>query len=159
METVLTAQEALPRMRAILDQGSRYKLTVTGTSMVPFLRHRKDVVLLEPWDGAVRPGEILFYLTAAGRPLLHRLHKQLADGTLVLCGDHLTCLETVHPEQVWARVCQVERNGRTIAADAPLWRWTSRLWIGLFPIRKALLILVHGLWRLKQLLLPKSAGH
>lgn len=143
MNRKLTPEEALPRIRAVLELGQPCRLVVTGTSMVPFLRHEKDVVLLAPFRGQARPGDILFYLRGAHRPILHRVHRIEADGTLLICGDNQTRLEPVRPSQILAVVSRVERNGRSIDCTRLPWRLLSRMWMALLPVRGPLLRMLH----------------
>jgi len=143
----MNADVALQQIRTILDTGGEAPLRVTGTSMVPFLRHRKDFVTLTAFDGHVRPGDILFYLTHQGRPILHRYHKTLPDGRMLICGDNQTRPDFVSPEQVLAKACRINRNGRQFSADTPLWRGLSLLWIRLFPVRKPLLNVIQWVWK------------
>ena len=150
MDHVMTPEVALPRMRATLDRGEPLRLVVTGTSMAPFLRHKKDAVILTSFDGTPNPGDILFYVLDNGRPLLHRFHRVLPDGRYLICGDHLLGLEHVRPDQVWARAVQLQRGQTLFSADAGWWRLLSRLWIALFPLRRPLLAVLHALWRAKQ---------
>ena len=137
----------LEQICRILDAGSNVTLRVTGTSMVPFLRHRKDSVTLVPFDGQPKPGDILFYLVGEDRPILHRFHKRMPDGQFFLCGDHQMRKEFIRPEQVLAKVTVIHRQGKEISADSPLWRMLSLLWIRLYPVRKPLLALIEWVWR------------
>lgn len=149
MEQEMTPQEALPKMRALLEEGLSFRLTVTGTSMVPFLRHKKDAVILSPWDETAAAGDIFFYVTPSGRPLLHRYHKTTPEGDFILCGDHQSNLELVKPEWVWGKVSQIERNGKRFSAGHWLWRLLSRAWIGLYPVRPRLVKMMQWAYRFK----------
>ena len=55
-------EQALPRITALLEAGSSCRLVVTGNSMLPFLRHKRDAVILSPLSEPARRGDILFYL-------------------------------------------------------------------------------------------------
>lgn len=154
METkILSSQEALPHIRAAMTAGHICRLVVTGASMLPFLRSRKDAVILAPCSHMPRCGDILFYVRPDERCILHRVQRVLDGGEMLLCGDAQTELERVGRSQIVAVVSHVERAGRMIRCDALLWRGLSRLWMGLRPIRPYLMGLIIRLWRLKERLL------
>lgn len=139
--TPLSPRQALPQFSRILASGGTFRLVVTGQSMLPFLRHKRDTVLLSPLSGPPRRGDILFYLRGPEACVLHRVHRVRADGTLLMCGDAQTQLEPIRPCQVLARAVQVERGGRTLRCSSPSWRLAGGLWMLLRPIRPHLLAL------------------
>ena len=141
-------REGVFRIRQTLARGDSCRLWVTGTSMVPFLRGEKDAVILKPFDGQVRRGDLLFYSRPNGQHILHRVHKICPDGSYLLCGDNQTALERVRHEQVIAAVTAIERRGRQFPQNHFLWRTLSGIWMGLFFLRPALLYLMHGLWKI-----------
>lgn len=159
--SVYSTREALPRIRSSLADGRPCQLTVTGSSMWPFLRSRKDAVILIPPDREPRPGDILFYLRREDFCVLHRVIRRDADGLLTLCGDAQTRPETVRPEQIIALVSHIKRGQRMFSCRALLWRFFSFLWRVLLPIRPPLLRL--GRWaaglkrRLTALFFKKAA--
>lgn len=141
-------REGVLQIRQILARGDSCRLRVTGTSMVPFLRSEKDAVILKPFDGRVRRGDLLFYSRPNGQYILHRIHKICPDGGFLLCGDNQTVLERVQREQIIAAVAAVERRDRQFAQSHFLWRALSGIWMGLFFLRPVLLKLMHGLWKI-----------
>ena len=134
-----TIQEALPKIQAILQSGQSCRLVVTGSSMLPFLRHKKDAVILAPYQGNAKRGDILFYARAPQVCVLHRVQKVLKDGTLLFCGDAQTALEPVKPEQIIAAVPQIERDGKTVDCSRLSLRTAVWLWQVLLPVRPYLL--------------------
>lgn len=142
--SVYSTRDALPRIRAALADGRPCQLTVTGSSMWPFLRSRKDAVILVPADRDPTPGDILFYLRHEDFCVLHRVIRREKDGLLTLCGDAQTHLESVRPEQIIALVSHIKRGSRLISCRALPWRFFSFLWVWLLPVRRPLLRL--GRW-------------
>lgn len=141
----LSPREALPKIKALLSAGQSCRLVVTGTSMLPFLRHKQDAVLLVPVKQTIRRGDILFYLRGPEVCILHRVHQVLPDGKLLLCGDAQTALEPVHRSQVLASVSHVERSGVLTDCTAPVLRLQVALWQLLHPIRPYLLAILRRL--------------
>ncbi len=127
--------DALPRIRTILGNNGRCRLTVTGTSMVPFLRHRKDAVILAPLPEKIRRGDIIFYMRGEAFPVLHRVMKVGKSGTLQFCGDAQTMLEAVEPTQLVGIADRIIRGEKEFSANAPVWRLLSLLWMLLRPVR------------------------
>ena len=143
----LPPAQALPRMRELLDRGRVCRLTVTGRSMYPFLRDTRDAVTLAKPDGPFRRGDILFYLRSPDFPILHRVHRVLPDGTLLLCGDAQRVMERVAPPQVMARVTHIVRDERIIPCTDRGYRLLVSLWMALFPLRRYILGVMRRLSR------------
>lgn len=139
-----SVQEALPKIQAILRSGKSCRLVVTGNSMAPFLRHEKDAVILTSCH-AVHRGDILFYFRSPEVCVLHRVCKVCRDGTLLLCGDAQSQREPVVPQQVIAKVSQVERNGKYVDCQRFSLRAAVWLWQMLRPVRPYLLLLLRKL--------------
>lgn len=141
--------EVLPRLIAALEAGRPCRLTVTGTSMLPFLRDRRDAVLLEKAAAPFERGQILLYLRPHGQPILHRIHRVREDGMLLMCGDAQRMLEPIAPGQVLARVTHVERGGVQLACAEPALRRKVALWQRLFPLRRYIMAVLRRCGRLK----------
>lgn len=132
--------QAVPRMEEILSSGGRCGLTVTGSSMVPFLRHERDTVVLAPATGELlTPGRILFFQRQDGTYILHRLRRVEKDGSFCICGDAQRWTERIRPEQVIGVVVAVRRqSGRVVDCGGFFWRLCSALWYPTRPLRPLL---------------------
>ncbi len=148
---LLTPGEAVGRLLPLLDAGASVPLRVTGNSMVPFLRDRRDLVSLRaPRFLPYQPGDILLFRRAGGQLVLHRLRKVRGDGTLLLNGDGQTWLETASQEQVLAVVEHIRRDdGPPFSPRRMDQRLLQRLWGALIPFRRPLLRLLGRLSRLR----------
>ena len=142
MRTPQSAREGLAKIRLALETAGVCRLTVTGSSMVPFLREGRDAVLLAPLDRPARRGDILFYLRGPETPILHRVHRVEADGRLLLCGDAQVGLEPVSQEQILALVTHIDRAGRQIPCGSLWLRSRVALWQLLRPVRPWLMALI-----------------
>ena len=145
-----TPEQALPKIMAILDEGISCRLVVTGSSMLPFLRHRRDTVILSPISTPIRRGDILFYLRPGDIPILHRVCAVRQDGSLLMCGDAQVGLEPISPRQVLARVTQIEKNGTLTDCSTPIFRLKAELWIALRPVRPYILAALRRLGKLHE---------
>lgn len=63
-----------PILTECMEQGQEVVFTVTGNSMSPFLRNKKDQVVLTACDPmALQPGDVPLYRRRSGKYVLHRL--------------------------------------------------------------------------------------
>ena len=87
---IIGPEEVEERILPLLEAGALVPLRVTGTSMAPFLRDRRDMVYLRsPALLPYREGDILFFRRRDGSLVLHRLWQ--AEGErLVMNGDAQT---------------------------------------------------------------------
>lgn len=148
---LLDSDQVEERIAPLLQAGAEVPLVVTGNSMVPFLRDRRDKVYLKSPDAMpVRTGDILFFKRDGGQWILHRLHHFTADGLLVINGDGQTWFEVIRPDQVLGVVARISRSGRTPFA-ARRWDWAllRRIWKVLLPVRPALLRVLGWIGRLR----------
>lgn len=132
-----------------LQLGGRASLVVTGDSMYPTLRHRKDRVELVPPPEKLRWGDLILYRRETGQYILHRIISRPRGDSFFCCGDNQWERETVTQPQVMAFVERFTRKGKTYCTTD----WSNRLWVGvwcwLFPVRRPLLAIRRWLGRLK----------
>ena len=121
----VSIKDLSPLMSALLDEGKEIRFTVTGNSMGPFLRHKRDqAVLVKPADPtSLQVGDVPLYRRDNGQLVLHRiverddgqkrylygerdpLPSMHVDGplTYTMLGDAQTVSEpNVRPEQIMA---------------------------------------------------------
>ncbi len=153
-ELRLTAEELSPLVRECLDSGQEVRLTVTGNSMAPFLRHERDVaVLIKPQDTmALRVGDVLLYQRKNGRLVLHRLvARQEKPVVYTMCGDAQVQPERgIMPEQVIAVVRAFERKGKRYECAGAAYRCYVRHWSFWGFLRRPLMWLYY---------FPERCGH
>ena len=148
---VLDSDQVEERLTPLLRAGAEVPLGVTGSSMVPFLRDRRDKVYLKSPDFVpVRTGDILFFKRDSGQWILHRLHHFTPDGLMVINGDGQTWFETIRPDQVLGVVVKISRSGKT-PFPPRRWDWAllRRVWKLLLPVRPALLQCIGRISRLR----------
>ena len=134
-QNITSIQQALPRMKAILAHGGFFRLVITGTSMLPFLREQTDAVILSPVPKIIHRGDILFYLRTPEAGILHRVHRVCSQEQFLVCGDAHTGLELVHREQILAVATQIQRGKREFPCSHPPLRLKVAIWQLLRPIR------------------------
>jgi hypothetical protein len=142
---ILPSRELMPVIRAALDRGQRVRMTVTGSSMLPFL-HDSDVVELEPAPAPRLGDMVLVQAATPGAPeyyVLHRIVRMDGGAVFFIRGDaQRHCEGPFTPDAVLGRVTTVWRNGRARALERGLWRLAGLVWIRCTPFGLWLLWLV-----------------
>ena len=118
-----------------LESGGRARLVVTGDSMYPTLRHRKDVVYLNPVSRKLERGDLILYKRNSGQYVLHRIVSKPKNGAFICCGDNQWEKEPMTEQQVVAIADGYIRNGKECRENT----FRVNLWIFLFPVRRPLL--------------------
>ena len=108
-----------PLIEELVGQGDIFRLTVSGTSMMPFLRNNRDEVVFAPLEGrTLKRGDILLYKRRTGTYVMHRLYRIEKDGTYTFIGDHQYKVEEgIQREQIKAYVQYAFRDGRKIDCE------------------------------------------
>ncbi len=123
-----------------LTEGHDVVLTVTGHSMRPLWRHRRDTITLTSCNpGQLRVGDIPLYRRENGQPVLHRIIK-VDQNSFDLCGDNQIQVEYHLPKSNVIGVVQsFTRNGKTYSCNHRGYQVYSWLWLGLRPWRRWIL--------------------
>ncbi|HOI25609.1 MAG TPA: S24/S26 family peptidase [Caldisericia bacterium] len=120
----------------LLDKQQKARITVTGSSMFPFLRNLNDCVELgaESYEH-LRVRDIVLIKRCDGRYILHRVFRKDCNCFYIL-GDAQSCIEgPLMPEQLLAVASAVWRGKKRISCDNPWWRFLSYAWLALLPFR------------------------
>lgn len=139
---ILSVDEAMEQIIATLQAGNQIRLTVTGKTMLPFLRDQEDSVVLKPVKRKIRVGDIVFYLRTPTTPVLQRVVQIPAPKKYVVCADAQTTLERISRQQVIGLVSDIKKHNEYISTTAFFWQCISRIWIWLRPVRPELLRLI-----------------
>ena len=135
MQTVTVPMESLAQLIVLqLKENQTAKLTVTGISMMPMLRHREDQVMLIPVAGCCKPGDIILYRRENGRYVLHRIIRLIENG-YICCGDNQAEEEIVMHNQLIAVVNGFIRNEKTYKLNHLGYRAYVFVWVKLFWLR------------------------
>ena len=109
----------------ILNMGLSLRVKVTGRSMQPFLRGGETVTIKKVPCSELRIGDLIFFDSSAGSPVLHRIvRKRMSDGdklTFQTRGDGLLAFdEETHEDNVLGKVLRIEKpslSGKTTHID------------------------------------------
>lgn len=110
-------------------------LTVTGSSMVPFLVQKRDTVILTPPEDSIKKGDILLYRRKNGKCVLHRVQKIDKKG-IYFVGDSQTAIEGPLDESCVLAICKsAVRKGRLINKNNIIWKFFGMIWLNIIPLR------------------------
>ncbi|NLL07342.1 MAG: hypothetical protein GX270_16560 [Clostridiaceae bacterium] len=131
-----TIESLSPIILKMLDEKIDIIITVTGTSMNPMLRHKRDKVILTNCDKFnLRKGDIPLYRRSNGDYVLHRIVK-VNKNSYDLCGDNQFVIErNVPKENVIAVVKAFERGDKLYRCNDVMYKLYWRFWIFTIPFR------------------------
>jgi len=127
--------EHISDVRAIVDDGGKFFLKVTGNSMLPFLKNGIDIAILSA-PNSVKKYETVLYVRASGGVVLHRIvaiHSDCFD----MCGDHQVDVERGIPkENIVAVMREYRRNSKDYSCESAFYKIKSVLWVKTRTFRK-----------------------
>ena len=126
----LEAKELLGLFEDILNADLSLRVKVTGRSMVPFLAGGEILTIKKVPSSFLHPGDLIFYKTRDGFPILHRIIRKKSNGDTCVIqtkGDSLITMdEPVYESDILGKVCKIESdsNGKRkcIDMESSLWR-------------------------------------
>ena len=105
----------------VLGRGRILKFKAKGGSMSPFIRNG-DVVEVVPVKGKMNFGDIIFYRSSYGNPVVHRVIHRNTE-SIITKGDSVPSSDQpIFSKQVLGLVVAVEKNGWCIRLDRPMVR-------------------------------------
>ena len=116
----------------LLIHGS-YASNTMGSSMRPLLRQHKDVVIILPPEGELKPYDVALY-RRGGKYVLHRV-LSVKDDHYIIRGDNTFALERVPKECVIGVMTEYNRGGKHHSVTEVGYRIYARFWHFIYPIR------------------------
>lgn len=128
------------RFEDVLARGEKLVYTNVGNSMMPMLRQRRDLLIIERPQGRLKRYDVPLYRRECGKYILHRVLGVRADG-YVMCGDNQWRREFgVTDAQVIGVLTAFVRDGVEIPVTDGRYRLYVHLWCDLFWLRAAILL-------------------
>ena len=127
----------IPQFKQLLDEGHTVRFRVRGISMRPFLEDRRDIVTLA-----------ILAEVAPKHYVLHRVVRLQGD-QITLQGDgNINYTESCLRKDVVGIVTEFYRKGRKTPdlASGKKWRYYSKIWLLLTPLRRYLLYAHRNIW-------------
>ena len=151
MDNIMKVKAAaiFPFIEEILEQGQNSRITVTGSSMYPFLRDGVDSVEFSKGSfDSISRGDIVLIRRRDGAYVMHRVLKK--EGiSFYMVGDAQQWIEgPLYADQLLAVVTAVYRKDRKIVCRSIWWRTLSGIWLWMLPCRHIVFKLYRGFRRL-----------
>lgn len=145
IERVVDTNEYVTVLRELAGEGRVVSMLVVGSSMSPFLCHKRDYIYFTKPDRELRRGDMVFYQRDTGQYVMHRIYKRKKEGYYMV-GDAQTQIEgPLRRDQIFARIIKVKRKGRIIEPGNFWWEFFEHVWIRIIPLRKVIEKL-YSLW-------------
>ncbi|MBQ9941022.1 MAG: S24/S26 family peptidase [Clostridia bacterium] len=135
MKRNVSMEQMLPLMEEMLNSGKEVSFTPSGSSMLPLIHNKTDVVYLRKCVSELKKYDIPLYRRTDGSFVLHRIIGKDISG-YILCGDHQYTKEYgVTDEQIIAVMTAIKRNGKYVDCQNPIYKIYSRIWVFIRPLR------------------------
>lgn len=143
------AAEIGPMIEAMIEAGQNVTLQISGDSMRPTLKPRRDAAVLSKvrqWPP--KKGTILFFKRETGEYVLHRVLR-VRNGACTMNGDAQEWTEgPVTEKMAVAEAIAVIRKGNMIEAERKGYRVYVWLWRLTKPFRRPMFALWRGIKKL-----------
>ncbi len=117
----------------ILSRDGRLIYKTRGVSMQPMLYQNRDLVIIETFEGRLKPYDVALYRRGK-QYVLHRV-LSLGDGVYYIRGDNTYTIETVPECNVLGVLTGFVRKGKQHQVTEPGYRFYSRFWHFIYPLR------------------------
>lgn len=157
---MLEKESFLNLLEEILSKGCDIRMRVTGRSMTPFLLGGELVTIRRVPASSVRIGDIIFFKTCTGHPVVHRVVRK-NQAIFQTKGDALQAMdEPVSQSRLLGKVCLIEKHdaagSKTIRMDSTGWYAANRMVVTAHYVKSSLRAVLR---RIKGALLrPAAAG-
>ena len=138
MNLDVETREYVTVLREMVEQGMEVSMEIAGTSMEPFLIHKRDRIYFRRPEETIKKGDMVFFQRKTGEYVMHRV-MMVKDKQYYMAGDHQTFLEgPIEENQIFAKVVSVERAGVWITEADRIWKFYANWWRRLFWMRKVI---------------------
>ncbi len=133
-----------------LEKHGKLIYTNVGDSMMPLLRERRDLLIIERPTGRLKKYDVPLYKRDSGQYVLHRIIK-VREADYVICGDNRCSREYgITDRHIIGVLTGFVRDGKTYSVNDPGYRMYVRVWCGLFYPRMVVLKVKSLLRRMKK---------
>ncbi len=126
-----------------IAKNGRLIYTNVGDSMMPLLREKRDLLIIEKAGGRLKKYDVPLYRRDSGQYVLHRVLKVRKDD-YVICGDNRWQKEYgITDRHIVGVLVGIVRDGEEISVNDTKYKWYVHLWCDFFYIRAFWLRLKH----------------
>lgn len=123
------------KIEEIIAKDGVYVSTISGYSMSPMLKDRRDTVVVSAFSGELKKYDVALY-RAGEKYVLHRIVKVL-ENEYIACGDNCVVLERVPKNTVIGKLTEVWRGNEKLDLDSKEYRAYCRRKVAEIYPRKA----------------------
>lgn len=135
--------EYMPVLIELINEGKDVNFLITGSSMAPFLCHKRDSIIISKPIKPFKKGDMVFYTRPTGQYVMHRIQKVDKDGNLYMIGDNQTEIEgPLPPSCVFGIIHKIIRKGKVMDSSNFWWFFFEKIWINMIPLRRTIIKLV-----------------
>ena len=127
-------QALMPKLLALLEDTDAVPLVISGSSMTPFLVHRRDTVYLSRVQRPLKRGDMILFRRDCGDYILHRILRA-ENGRYILIGDAQNWVEPVREDQILALVTAVRRKEKLLKEGDFCWMFFEKIWLRMIHLR------------------------
>lgn len=122
------------KIEDVLEKEGIYIATISGISMYPMLRNRRDTVVIKPYEGRLKKFDVPLY-RVGDRYVLHRIIKVLPD-SYVIRGDNLAEKEYgITDENILGVMTSFYRDEKEIKLNSLAYKTYVFVWHNIFYLR------------------------
>lgn len=122
-----------------IDKRGKLIYTNVGNSMMPMLKEKRDLIIIEKVQGRCKKYDVPLYKRDTGQYVLHRILK-VREKDYVICGDNRYCREYgITDRNIIGVLTGFVRKGKTYSVNDRSYKLYVHLWCDLFYFRAAIL--------------------
>ena len=135
--------EYMPVLIELINEGKDVNFLITGSSMAPFLCHKRDSIIISKPNQPFKKGDMVFYIRPTGQYVMHRIQKVDKEGNLYMIGDNQFQIEGPLPSSyVFGIIKKIIRKGKVMDSSNFWWFFFEKIWINIIPFRHTIIKIV-----------------
>lgn len=140
VKRTVDTQSYMSVLRELAESGETVCLTITGSSMVPFLVHGRDSIRFIKPKEPLKRGDMAFFVRKNGQYVMHRIVRRDKLGKYFAVGDAQTEIEgPIDENAVFGLVTDACRKGKWIKKGDFWWDFFAGPWLRVIKIRPVLM--------------------
>ena len=117
-----------------LERSGKLVYRNVGVSMRPLIKQDRDIIIISKPGGRLKKYDVPLY-KRGGQYVLHRVVKVCEDSYVILGDNCLRKEYGIKEEQILGVLTSLVRNGKEVDLNGFGYRFYSRAWYFLYPVR------------------------
>lgn len=118
-----------------LEKSGKLIYTNVGVSMRPLIKQDRDLLVIEKPKGRLKKYDCPLYKRPNGQYVLHRVVKVCDDGYVILGDNCLRKEYGIKEKQIIGVLTSLVRKGKEVDFNSFGYRFYSRFWYAVYPVR------------------------